>query len=363
MKHKHITTLFLIATLILTCLTPSGSFAANPFTYTVKLQQSGQGRLYWNYNQKGNFFFNGSDTYDKACLAENIAYRFVILPERCLIAEPSEGWYFDGFRDSQGHTLKLDKQRVDVIRITIKGARFYDSVVSYSDPRFKNVTKSHYKATIKATLKALYGTTRYKIMETLDVYKVPKKTQTIQACFREKKPPVLNVPETLQKEFNDAPFYAIESLPVDYNAVFHTSSSRLLTVDSKTGLCSIKGEGIAVISVTVDSTRETSRGQWNIRVYIYPGKVNLTSAIRSKDKKSITVKWKSDTLCSGYEIQAAADHSFSKIAAKKTVASGKTSSTKVKTAKAANCQYLRIRAYKKSRNEMLYGNWIQIPVK
>jgi len=126
MKHKHITTLFLIATLILTCLTPSGSFAANPFTYTVKLQQSGQGRLYWNYNQKGNFFFNGSDTYDKACLAENIAYRFTILPERCLIAEPSEGWYFDGFRDSQGHTLTLDKQRVDVIRITIKGARFYD---------------------------------------------------------------------------------------------------------------------------------------------------------------------------------------------------------------------------------------------
>ncbi len=377
--HKYLTSLLVITLLTAHLLMPSPAAAVSvsaaassaaaasakgvSLTYTAAIRQSGQGSLYWNYNQSGSFFYQGGGDYNKDCLAAGTSCRFTALTPRSLIVEPGEGWYFDGFYTSSGQKLTLESQRIDVVRVTVNGVYYYDSVVSYSDPSFRGVTKAKYTETIKAAIKALYGTARYKIMETLDTYKVPKKSQTIQARFKEKKAPALSVPEQLKKSIGDSPFCAVKGISAAYQPTFRSSSSKLLAVDRGTGLCTIKGEGIAVVSLAVPASKETLRGEWKIKVYIYPKAVQLTSASRSKDKKSMTVKWRPDTLCSGYEIQAAADKSFSKITAKKTVTSGKTSSASVKTAKDAACKYLRIRPYKKSRGETLYGPWTEILVK
>ncbi len=375
--HRHLTFLLVITLLTSQLLMPTTAAAVSisaatstaaasvksvSLTYTAAIRQSGQGGVYWDRSQSGSFFYQGTGTYNKACLAAGTSCRFTLLTPRSLIVNPDEGWYFDGFYTSSGQKLTLECQRVDIVRVTVNGIYFYDSVVSYSDSSFRNVTKAKYTETIKAAIKALYGTTRYKVMETLDTYKVPKKSQTIQVRFKEKQTPALTVPEQLEKSTGDSPFYAVKGIASSYQPAFRSSSSKLLTVDAGTGLCTIKGEGIAVVSLTVPATKETLRGEWKIRVYIYPKSVQLTSAVRSKDKKSLAVKWKPDTLCSGYEIQTAADKSFSKITAKKTVTSGKTSSATVKTAKDASCKYLRIRPYKKSRGETLYGPWTEITV-
>ena len=370
MKHecKNLTFLLVIALLAVQLLTPAWALAASQkssagLTCTVTVRQTGQGSVYWNYNQSGSFFYQGGDTYNKACLAAGTACRFTSLTPRSLIAEPDDGWYFDGFYTASGQKLPLETQRIDVVRITAGGVYYYDSVVSYSDPSFRSVTKAKYTETVKAAMKALYGTSRYKVMETLDTYTVPKKTQTIQVRFKEKKAPSLSVPQSLRKSVGDKAFYAVKGIPADVQPTFRSSSSKLLTVDRGTGLCTIKGEGIAIVTLTVPASKETLRGEWKIPVYIYPEAVSLTSAVRSKDRKSIAVKWQPDTLCSGYEIQAASDESFSKITAKKTVSSGKNASTKLTVKKDAVCRHLRIRPYKKSRGEKLYGSWTEIPVK
>lgn len=371
MKFKqNILTMVLAVTLAASwILTPSAAAAASGISargglfYTATVRQSGQGSLYWNYDRSGSFFYQGSDAYNKRCLAADTSCRFTALTPRGLIVEPAEGWYFDGFYTVSGQRLFLESQRIDVIRITVNGICFYDGVVSYSDPSFSGVAKSRYKESVKAALKALYGTSRYKIMETLDVYQLPKKTQTIHARFKEKKVPDLAIPQTLRKTAGDSSFYAVRSIPSAYQPAFRSSSSKLLAVDRDSGLCTIKGEGIAIVSLTVPPSKETLRGEWKIRVYISPKAVPLTSAIRSKDKKSIVVKWQPDTLCSGYEIQAAADKSFSEITAKKTASSGKNASTKLTTKKTACCSYLRIRPYKKSRGEKLFGPWTQAAVR
>lgn len=368
-KCKYLTMLLIVTLLAVQLITPYCAAAASQksdtgFTCTVTVRQSGQGSLYWNYNQSGNFFYQGSDdAYNKACLAAGTSCRFTSLSPRYLIAEPAEGWYLDGFYSASGQKLSLETQRIDVVRVTVNGVYYYDSVVSYSDPRFRGVTKAKYKETIKAAMKTLYGTTRCKVMETLDTYKIPKKTQTIQARFKEKKAPVLDIPQSLQTSVSGSSFYAVKGIPADCQPTFRSSSSKLLTIDRGTGLCTIKGEGIAIVTLTVPAAKETLRGEWKIPVYIYPEKVPLTSASRSKDKKSIAVKWQPDTLCSGYEIQAAADKSYTKVTAKKTVTSGKTSSTKLTVKKDSVCGYLRIRPYKKSRGEKLYGTWTDILVK
>lgn len=367
-RHKYFTMLLVVTLLAAQLLTPSCAAAASRksdtgLTCTVTVRQSGQGSLYWNYDQSGSFFYQGGDTYNKACLAAGTSCRFTVLTPRSLITEPAEGWYFDGFYSASGQKLSLETQRIDVVRVTVSGVYHYDSVVSYSDPSFSGVTKTRYKETVKAAMKALYGTSRYKVMETLDTYKVPRKTQTIQARFKEKKAPALSIPQSLQKSVGDSSFYAVKGIPAGFQPTFRSSSSKLLTIDRGTGLCTIKGEGIAIVSLTVPEAKETLRGEWKIPVYIYPKNVSLTSAVRSKDKKSVAVKWQPDTLCSGYEIQAAPDKSFSKVTAKKTVTSGKTSSTKLTVKKDAVCRHLRIRPYKKSRGETLYGVWTEILVK
>lgn len=380
MKHRHniLTVLLAVTMAAAWILTPAAVSAAaiNPsasaapgFTacvslfYTASVRQSGQGSLYWDYNQSGSFFYQGGEIYNQACLATDTSCRFTALTPRSLIAQPANGWYLDGFYTPAGKKLALSSQRVDIIRVTVNGVYFYDSVISYSDPSRCHMTKARYKETVKAALKALYGTSRYKVMETLDTYQLPKKTQTIQARFKKKALPDLTIPETLQKTAGDGPFYAAGSIPSALQPAFRSSSSKLLAVDRDSGLCTIKGEGIAIVTLTVPAAEKTLRGEWKIQVYISPESVSLTSAVRSKDKKSIAVKWKPDTLCSGYEIQAAADSRFTKVTAKKTAASGKTASTKLAVKKTADCRYLRIRPYKKSRGEKLYGPWTQIAVR
>lgn len=367
-KHKYLTLLLAVTLIALQLLTPSWAAAASQrsnsgLTCTVTVRQSGQGSLYWDCNQSGNFFYQGGEIYNRSCLAAGTSCRFTALSPRRLIAEPAEGWYFDGFYSPSGQKLYLETQRIDVVRVAVRGVYFYDSVVSYSDPGFKNVTKAKYMETVRAYLKTLYGTTRFKVMETLDTYKVPLKTQTLQACFKEKKMPVLTVPQSLQKSVSSSSFYAVKDIPAGCQPAFRSSSSKVLTVDQATGLCTVKGEGIAVVTLTVPASKETLRGEWKISVSVYPEGVPLTSAVRSRDKKSVAIKWKPDTLCSGYEIQTAADKTYAKITAKKTVSSGKTASTKLTTKKDSVCRYLRIRPYKKSRGEKLYGPWTEIPVK
>ncbi|MGN0659565.1 MAG: hypothetical protein ACI4LA_08160 [Emergencia sp.] len=363
MKKKMIC---LIALLLLAVLIPAEAAALTSpkdlVSYSVTLETSGRGQLYWNYGKNMEFFAAaGPENLSSACLASKGSWRFTSLIDRGLVVYPDEGWYFDGFFDQNGRRVSLTENRLDIIRITKNGIYYYDCVPSYEDSRYACITSYSYRKLTAAAVKALYGTSSYKVMETVTLYRVPKQNQKLYPRFLQKQLPAFSYEETLCKTVSDKDFFAVASLPDSFAGTFRASSSKLLSIDSKTGLCSIRGEGIAVVSVTIPATEKTLQGIFSIRVRISPDKVTLKKSSRTADT-SVYASWKADGLCSGYEIQVAADKAFSKITAKKTVSSGKTSSTKIRVPKTGVCRYLRIRPFKKSRGETLYGKWTSIVV-
>lgn len=356
-----------VVALLLAAILPLFAFASSaskaPLSYTVTVNTAEGGQLYWNYGKNMEFFLIGDDsTYNQKCLAEDKQkYTFSTLMTRGLIAKPDDEYYFDGIYDQTGRRLPSSKTNIDLIRITIDGVYFYDYVTAYDNPIYRNFTPDLYQKTVKSYLKTLYGTSRYKVLGHAILYEMPKKSMTIYPKFRKKTVPELNFDSSVSKTYGDSDFYLIPELPKDFNGTFRSSGSRVLTVDKGTGLVNIKGEGIASVTVKIPETDYTLAADYKIKVAVRPRGVSLISAKRT-DAKTVSVKWKKDINCSGYEIQLSPTRSFSTITAKKTAASGKTSETSVTVRKDSTCSYLRIRPYKRSCGEKLYGRYDVIKI-
>ena len=92
---------------------------------------------------------------------------------------------------------------------------------------------------------------------------------------------------------------------------------------------------------------------------VAPKKVTLSS-VKSKVKKTITVKWKRDKKADGYQIQYAAGRKF-KGAKTVDIKKNRTTSTKIKKKlKSGKKYYVRVRAYKKNGKSKIYGSYSKI---
>ena len=91
-------------------------------------------------------------------------------------------------------------------------------------------------------------------------------------------------------------------------------------------------------------------------IKVNPKKQSVKSAKAVKGRK-LTVKWAKDKKASGYQVQVSTDKKF-----KKNVKSKKTSKTSYTFAKlkAKKKYYVRVRSYKKSGKETLYGTWSKV---
>ncbi len=335
--------------------------AAGGLSYTVSMEQEGSGKLYWNYGKNMEFFLLDGENYNENCrIKKGEKYRFSSLADRGFIAEPAESRYFDGVFDSSGRKLSLETVNIDIIRVKVKGIYFYDYIPSYDNPQYRRLTEKAYKELMKTSLKALYGTRVYKVMDRTVLYSLPKKDGTYYPVFRKMKAAHFPGSLALVKKPDSPDFYAAGQK--DFEAKYSSSSSKIIKIDKKTGLCSVKGPGIATLTVKIAATEKTLGAVYKVTVTVKPEAVSSLSAERAADKKSVTVKWKGDSRYSGYEVQLSSGESFSKITAKKTAASGKTNSTKVSTAKSAVCKYVRVRPYKTSKGQKLYGPYVSAKV-
>ena len=335
--------------------------AAGGLFHTVSMEQEGSGRLYWNYGKNMEFFLLDGENYNENCrIKKGESYRFSSLTDRGFIAEPEEGWYFDGVFDGSGRRLPLETVNIDVIRVKVKGIYFYDYIPSYDNPQYRRLTEKAYKELMKTSLKALYGTRVYKVMDRTVLYRLPEKDGTYYPVFRKMKAAPFPGSVNLVKKLDSPDFYAAGQK--DFEAKYSSSSSKIIKIDKKTGLCSVKGPGIATLTVKVSATEKTLGAVHRVTVTVMPEAVSGLSAARAADKKSVTVKWKGDSRYSGYEVQISSGKGFSAITAKKNAASGKTNSTKVSTAKSAVCRYVRVRPYKTSKGQKLYGPYVSAKV-
>lgn len=355
-RKLFITTIALLLAVIIPVTSWALSMPKDLLTYTVSLTPSGNGQLYWNYGKNMEFFLcNGNDSYNQNCrIKKGVSYKFSTLVDRGIVPKADNGWYFDGFYDKSGTKLLMKPVNIDVIRITTNGFYVYDYLLSFDNTAYKNYTEKRYQDEMKKYLRNLYGVSRYKVMFQTKLYSVPPKTANLYPRFKEKTLRKLTFPKDMNKMYGDPSFIFWPDCPKDINASYKSSNTRVLSVDKVSGLGKIKGEGVATITITLPETERYLAKEIKVTARIKPISISILSA-RKKDTKTVELKWKPDTKSSGCEIEIASDTKFSKIIAKKTVSSAKTAATKITIPKNAVCKAIRIRAYKRSCGEKLYG--------
>lgn len=128
---------------------------------------------------------------------------------------------------------------------------------------------------------------------------------------------------------------------------FTSSNPKVAVVNKNTGKLSIKGTGIATIIITA------GKESVKVTVKVSPKKQSLKSAKAAKGRK-LSVKWAKDKSATGYQVQVSTDKNFKKVAKQKNVTKNACTFKKLKAGKR---YYVRVRSYKKSGMETLYGAW------
>ena len=343
--------------LLLFSLMPLQASAASMLSYDVNFDVQQGGQVYFNYGKNGSFFVSSDwEAYDESCLlTSGETYSFTKLLDRGIIASPDEGYYFAGVFDPYGNKKTLDETNLDILRVSVKGIYFFNVFPSKDNTGYKRLTKTAYQNQVKLYLKGLYGTTRYKVMDTVTLYSLPKTDGSYVARFEKKKTPSLGQPDTLTKTYGNKAFRLISDIPDSFNCSFKTSSSKVLTVNKTTGYITIKGPGTAKVTCKVKETETTLPASFVTVITVKPAAVKTLSAKRTK--KTLSVNWSASAKNSGYEIQVSNNESFKNIIAKKTVSGGKTKSTTVKLKSEVCNNYVRIRPYKTSGGTKIYNRY------
>ena len=362
MKYKKSIILFVIAMTMLLLL-PAQVCAdskekSSLLNYTVKFQVSKGGSLYFDYGENMSFFLKDDwQDYASSCkVKSNKKYKYSRLVQRNIIVASEDGYYFDGFYNKNGKAASLEQTTVDILRITKKGVYYYDFFPSHDSDTYRKMSKTGYEKLVKTYLKGLYGTSQYKRMGQETLYQLPKSDGEYKAVFKKKKTPDQPTPKTLTLTYGSKSFYLLSALPTDYDVTFSSSNGSILKIDKKTGYVTIKSPGSATITCKASAGSKTLPAVFSTEVTIRPSKVSSLSAKKTEAKK-LLVKWKGNSKNSGYEIQVSNNKSFKNILAKKTVTSGKTTSTTVKLKSSVCNNYVRIRPYKSSRGKKIYNTY------
>lgn len=129
---------------------------------------------------------------------------------------------------------------------------------------------------------------------------------------------------------------------------YETNNKAVATV-SKSGKVTIKGAGVAVITVKAAATEKYTAASKKITITVKPKKV---SGVKAKAaKKKVTVSWKKAAKAAGYQIQYSTSKNFK--GAKTVTASG--TSKVIKGLKSKKTYYVRVCAYAKNGKKKVMG--------
>ncbi len=143
-------------------------------------------------------------------------------------------------------------------------------------------------------------------------------------------------------------------------AVTYTSSDKkVAAVGKASGKVTIKGCGIASITIKAAGNKNYNAATKKITITVKPKK-QAVSSLKSAKKKAFTVKWKKDGKATGYKIQYAADKKFKK-AVTVTVKKNRTIAATVKKGlKAGRKYYVRVCSYKAYGKKTITGAWSKV---
>lgn len=131
---------------------------------------------------------------------------------------------------------------------------------------------------------------------------------------------------------------------------FKSSASKVASVGKNTGKVTIKGTGVAVITV------KAGKNTVKVTVKVSPKKQTVKTLKTAKGRK-LTIKWAKDKMASGYQVQVSTDKKFKKGVRTKKLSKTSYTFTKLKMGKK---YYVRLRGYKKYGKETLYSAWSKV---
>ena len=366
-----------ICILLMAVLLVSVSFdgvSAASLNYSIKFKIEGSGALYFDVGPKMEACHVDSPKVfsEKCSITSGNTYSLSPLVSRGLIPVAGKNCRFVGFYDSDGKRLKLTSTKMDILRVKVGGTYVYTHYPAFDNAPMTTITKPLYGEMVKNYVKALYNTTSFSVVGQDIVYSLPRKSQTITARFVEKNIPDLVFCDTLKKTFGDSDFLVAGKIPYGMTPRFSSSNSMVVSVDKATGLASIKGTGIARITVKTPETDLYQSNVETLKLYVFPKRITGLSATKTQARLSsgtsggtVKVVWDSDSRCSGYVIELSSKSDFSKIILRSK--SGKSSSKskvfKLKASEYKACRYVRIRGYKNSCGETLYGKYTKVRIR
>lgn len=114
--------------------------------------------------------------------------------------------------------------------------------------------------------------------------------------------------------------------------------------------------GTATITITAKATSNYKEATKKITVTVNPTKTTLSSVTNVKGKK-MTVKWKKNTVGTGYQIQYSTSKTFAKSNKTVTIKKKATTSKTISGLTKGKTYYVRIRTYKTVSGKKIYSAW------
>lgn len=140
----------------------------------------------------------------------------------------------------------------------------------------------------------------------------------------------------------------------------YVSSNKKVVTVSTDGTVSVKGPGVATITISVAATENYEAKSIAVTVEISPRKQKM-STLKNMSGSKLRVSWKKNENATGYVVQYGTDKKFKKNTKTMQVKSYKTTSKTTPKLKKGKRYYVRVRSYKtvkvNGKNKTLYGEW------
>lgn len=141
---------------------------------------------------------------------------------------------------------------------------------------------------------------------------------------------------------------------------YQTSNAKVANVDSK-GKITIKGTGVAVITITCPETKNYNAYTVTTTIKVKPKQ--QSASVKARGSK-MTITWKKDSKASGYQVQYASNKTFKKNCKTITINNKSKTSQTISKLKSKTTYYVRVRAYKSAtvngKKTKVTGAWSKV---
>lgn len=171
----------------------------------------------------------------------------------------------------------------------------------------------------------------------------------------------LSCKKVFEKKYGDKAFSLKASVKNGGKITYKSSDKKVVTVDKK-GKVTIKGTGIATITLTAQAAGYDTE-TLKVTVKVSPAKPSAPS-LKTMNGRKLKVSWKKDKYATGYQVQYCTSKNFKKGVKSFNIGKNKTISKTIPKLAKGKRYYVRVRSYKSvklnKKTQKLYSSWSSV---